>query len=120
MFDSIVELITTNTWAFVIAMIICLMIVLFLIKRLFKLAIVAVFILLIYVGYLFFSGQKVPTNIDEIIEHGSEQLERHQIEDRFRRARESIKERIIDELFRFDNDGNKLEDKLKGEVSEII
>ena len=118
MFDSTIELITANTWAFVIAVIICLSIVLFLIKRLFKLAILAIFLLFIYGGFLFFTGQKVPTNIDEIREHGSEQMEKYQIEDRFNRIRESIKERLIDEFFK--RKEREIEQKIKDEFSDVI
>jgi len=118
MLESFIELITTNTLAFIIAVIICLSIVLFLIKRLFKLAVCAAFILFIYVGFLFFTGQKVPTNMDEAIEHGSEQLEKYQIEDRFNRMRESIKDKIIEELFK--KKEKEIEDKLKSGLSEII
>ena len=116
--NSIVELITTNIWTFVIAIILCLSIVLFIVKRLFKLAIFAAVILLVYMGYLFFTGQKVPTTVDEMREHGSEQLKKYQIEEKLQRTKESIKNKAIEEFFKPKE--KDMNEKLKERLSEII
>ena len=94
MLDPIIELITANTLSLVITIILGIMIIIFLIKRLWRLVIISVFILLIYVGYLFFTGQKVPTNVDEILEHGSEQLKKYQIEDKLKKMKDGVKDSI--------------------------
>jgi len=99
MLNSIIEQITTNTLSFVIAVIICIMIVLFIIKKLYKMMVFSIVILLIYIGYLFFTGQKVPTNVDELLEHGAEQLKKHQIEERSQKMRDNIRTRIKEKLF---------------------
>ena len=55
----------------VIAIILSALILYSLVKKLVKLMLYLVAILIIYLGYLYFTGQELPKNINEIIDQGS-------------------------------------------------
>ena len=104
MIEAIIKLITSNIFVLIITIIICMMIVLFIVKKLFKMAIITIWILVFYIAYLFFTGQKVPTSKDEWLEHGSEQLKKHRFEDKLKEMKDNVKDKmkesIKEELFK--------------------
>ena len=100
MIDSIIELITANTWSLLITIILCIMIVLCILKRFSKMLIISIFVLLVYIGYLFFTGQKIPMNKDEILEHGSEQLKKYKIEDKIKKMEDDVKDKVKEDLLK--------------------
>lgn len=74
--EDIINTITSNKVYLVFAIIIGIMLFLAIVKRLIKLLIVSIIILIIYIGYLSYTGQKIPQTREEIIDHGSEQFEK--------------------------------------------
>ena len=98
MLDPVIGLVTQSTLSLVITIIICIIIVLCILKKFSKMIIISVSILLIYMGYLFFTGQKVPTNKDEILEHGSEKLKQYKIEDKMKKIENDIKDNIKENI----------------------
>ncbi len=100
--DYIIGLITANTLTLLAAIIIGLMVFLAIIKRFIRLFAVAVFILLCYAGYLYYTGQKVPVTKEEILEHGSEKLQEYRVKEKADRAageiRSGVREAVKDEV----------------------
>jgi hypothetical protein len=46
------------------------------IKRLISLIAITVCLLLLYAGYLYYTGQRIPVTRDDILKHGQEQVEK--------------------------------------------
>tara|TARA_Y100001934_G_C11918359_1_gene570042 strand:+ start:184 stop:492 length:309 start_codon:yes stop_codon:yes gene_type:complete len=59
----------------VIAIILSALILYSLVKKLVKLMLYLLAIFIIYLGYLYFTGQDYPTNVNDIIEQGAEIIE---------------------------------------------
>ena len=73
--EELIKTITSNTLYLAVAVILGVVIVLAVIKRMMKLIVLAVIVLACYVGYLHFTGQKVPKTREETVKHISEKLE---------------------------------------------
>lgn len=98
MLSNIIDIITSNTWLLVLCIIIVLMLVIAIVKHFMKLFLVAVLLLAAYAGYLAYTGQKVPTTSEDIIQHGAEKLDeiklnaiKKQIEETAKEAAEKAK-----------------------------
>ena len=74
--EDIINTITSNKVYLVLAVIIGITLVLSVIKRFFKLIVISTAILVIYVGYLYYTGQKIPETREEILEHGTEKFKK--------------------------------------------
>ena len=76
--DSINNIITalySDPVYLIIAIILSALILYSLVKKLVKLMLYLIAILVIYLGYLYFTGQDLPKNVNEIIEQGAEIIE---------------------------------------------
>ncbi|MCP4138585.1 MAG: hypothetical protein GY754_46935 [bacterium] len=73
--DNIINLITSNTLYLVIAIIICIMVVIAIVKKFMKLFLAALVVLGLYIGFLVYTGQNVPTDKAEILDHTSKKYE---------------------------------------------
>jgi ABC-type bacteriocin/lantibiotic exporter with double-glycine peptidase domain len=74
--DNLIDLLTSNVFYLIIAILIAIMVLITILKKLFKLFLVSVLVLVLYAGYLAYSGQKIPLTTEEILQHGSEQINR--------------------------------------------
>ncbi len=74
--ENLIDLLTSNVFYLVIAILIAIMVLITILKKLFKLFLVSVLVLVLYAGYLAYSGQKIPLTTEEILQHGSEQIDR--------------------------------------------
>ncbi|MCL1911804.1 MAG: hypothetical protein FWG13_06335 [Leptospirales bacterium] len=73
--QDILSALTSNKILLFLCVVICVMLVLAVIKRFLWLFVTAVLAVIIYAGYLSYTGQKIPVTKDEIIEHGRQKLE---------------------------------------------
>ena len=69
--NNIINALYSDPVYLVIAIILSALILYSLVKKLVKLMLYLVAILIIYLGYLYFTGQELPKNINEIIDQGS-------------------------------------------------
>jgi len=69
--NNIINALYSDPVYLVIAIILSALILYSLVKKLVKLMLYLVAILIIYIGYLYFTGQELPKNINEIIDQGS-------------------------------------------------
>jgi hypothetical protein len=67
---------TVNTILAIAAVIVTALLVFAFIKRLISLVAISVCLLLLYGGYLFFSGQRIPTTKSEMLNHGIQQIDK--------------------------------------------
>jgi hypothetical protein len=65
-----------NTILAIAALVLAVLLLYAFIKRLISLIAIILFMLMLYAGYLYFSGQRIPTTQKEIMSHGIEQLEK--------------------------------------------
>ena len=72
---DILPLIKSNPLMLIICIIAVVMLIIALIKRVLSLIVTAILVIIIYAGYLVYTGQQIPTNSDEIIEHLEKQVE---------------------------------------------
>ena len=70
--EKLIELITSNTLYLTIAIIIGVMIAISLVKKMIKMIILSFIVLVIYVGYLSYTGQKIPKTREETVKHVKE------------------------------------------------
>ena len=73
--NNIINALYSDPVYLVIAIILSALILYSLVKKLVKLMLYLIAILIIYLGYLYFTGQELPKNINEIIDQGSGALE---------------------------------------------
>ncbi|MDR3237789.1 MAG: hypothetical protein LBT84_04720 [Spirochaetia bacterium] len=73
--SDIISIITSNTVLLLVCILIGVMIIIAIIKRFLWLFITAALAVGVYAGYLVYNGEDVPTNSDEIIEHGRKKIE---------------------------------------------
>ena len=73
--QDIISAVTSNKILLFICVVICVMLVIAIIKRFLWLFVAAALIVGIYMGYLAYSGQKIPSTKDEVIEHGRQKIE---------------------------------------------
>lgn len=73
--NNIINALYSDPVYLVIAIILSALILYSLVKKLVKLMLYLIAILVIYLGYLYFTGQELPKNINEIIDQGSGALE---------------------------------------------
>jgi membrane protein implicated in regulation of membrane protease activity len=90
--QNLITIITSNTLFLVLAIIIAIMIALALIRHVFSLFVIAVLVLAAYAGYLAYTGQKIPTTSEEILKHGSEQLQKLKVEEMRKKGGQALKE----------------------------
>ncbi|MBC8358623.1 MAG: hypothetical protein ISS41_11535 [Candidatus Aminicenantes bacterium] len=74
--ESIISSLTSSPIFIIILAILVIIIVIAIIKRLLKLLIPVFILVVLYVGYLYFTGQKIPTTKEEILQHGKETIEK--------------------------------------------
>ena len=58
-----------------IAVILAMAVVLSVVKKLFKFAVILVAIVVLYIGYLYYTGEEIPKTADDLIENVSEKAE---------------------------------------------
>tara|TARA_Y100000741_G_C17864692_1_gene400391 strand:+ start:85 stop:384 length:300 start_codon:yes stop_codon:yes gene_type:complete len=73
--NNIITALYSDPIYFVIAIILSALILYSLVKKLVKLMLYLLAIFIIYLGYLYFTGQDLPTNVNDIIEQGTEIIE---------------------------------------------
>ena len=73
--NNIINALYSDPVYLVIAIILSALILYSLVKKLVKLMLYLIAILVVYLGYLYFTGQELPKNINEIIDQGSGALE---------------------------------------------
>jgi hypothetical protein len=73
--DSIINTLTSNPIFLIIFVVLVIVIIFALIKRLFKLLIPLLILIGLYAGYLYITGQKIPTTKEDIIKYGKEKIE---------------------------------------------
>jgi hypothetical protein len=66
--ENLYQIITSNPIYMIIAVIISILIVFSIIKKMIKLLIITAACLVIYVGYLQYTGQEIPENVNELID----------------------------------------------------
>jgi FtsH-binding integral membrane protein len=76
----------------VLSIIIVIMIAVALLRQVFSLFVIAVLVLALYAGYLAYTGQKIPTSSEEILKHGSEQLQKLKVDEMKRKGEQALKE----------------------------
>jgi len=74
--NNIINALYSDPVYLVIAIILSALILYSLVKKLVKLMLYLVAILIIYLGYLYFTGQELPKDINEIIDQGSGIIEK--------------------------------------------
>ena len=89
--EKILALLASNTILLVAVIIIAVMIIIAIVKKFMKLFLVAVLIVGLYVVYLAYSGQKIPTNSEEILRHGSEKIEQVDLDKLSEEGAETLK-----------------------------
>ena len=58
-----------------IAVILAIAVVLSIVKKLFKFAAILIAICVLYIGYLYYTGEEIPKTVDDLIENVSEKAE---------------------------------------------
>lgn len=74
--ESIINTLTSNSIFIVILVILAIVLIFSIIKRVFKLLVPILIIIGLYAGYLYMTGQKIPTTTDDIIDHSKKQIEK--------------------------------------------
>ncbi len=72
--EQIITFLTANKIVLAAAVIISILIILSVVKKLVKVALVLLAIAVLYTAYLVYSGQKVPKTKEEVIEHSEKKL----------------------------------------------
>ncbi len=70
--EGVIDTIISNPILLIITVILGILLVYSVIKKLFKVAVIVLIAGVIYVSYLAYTGQKVPTTKDEVMKHGKE------------------------------------------------
>jgi len=73
--ENIIETLLTNKIFIIIVILLTALVVYSLLKRLLKLIIFILIALILYVGYMTYTGQKLPGTSEELIKEGSEKIE---------------------------------------------
>ena len=74
--EKIIDLIGSDPLFMIIAAVLGIALIYTAIKKFIKVALLIALAIVIYFGYLAFTGQKIPTSKRELIEHGNEKLEK--------------------------------------------
>ncbi len=101
MLEQLIETLTSNPVYLAGAVVLALIIVIGFVKKLVKLAVFVIAIFVLFIGYLVYTGQEVPTSIDdikktvqeEVIDPGKEML-KEKAEDAKEKAVEKVKEEV--------------------------
>ncbi len=72
--ESIINTLSSNPVFLIILVILVIVIIFSIVKRLFKLLIPLIILIGVYAGYLYVTGQKIPTTKEDIIKHGKEKI----------------------------------------------
>ncbi len=73
--EGVIDTIVSNPLLLIITVVLGILILYSVIKKLFKMAVILIFVFIIYVSYLVYTGQKVPTTKTEVMKHGKELTE---------------------------------------------
>ncbi|MEA3296133.1 MAG: hypothetical protein U9Q27_03290 [Patescibacteria group bacterium] len=73
--ESIINTLSSNPVFLIIFVILVIIIIFSIVKRLFKLLIPLIILVGLYAGYLYNTGQNIPTTKEDIIKHGKEKIE---------------------------------------------
>jgi Ca2+/Na+ antiporter len=73
--ESIINALISNKLLLAVAVIVSILIILSALKKLVKIAVVLFAMLILYIGYLVYTGQNVPKTKDEIIEYGEKKID---------------------------------------------
>lgn len=68
--ENIVNEILSDKRVLILALLVLSLIIYFILKRLIKLIILAIIMLALFMGYMYYKGEKVPTPVMKIIEEG--------------------------------------------------
>ena len=74
--EELLKTITSNTLYLAIAVILGVVIIICIIKKMLKLLILSVIVIAVYIGYLHYTGQKVPGTREETVKHLKEKLDK--------------------------------------------
>ncbi len=89
--EGIIKVLTSNNILMILGLFLVAILIFSVIKQLLKLVYLAAILLVIYVGYLYYTGQKIPTTKDEVIKHSYEQF--NKIEKSRKEIMEDVKKR---------------------------
>ena len=73
--ESIIQALSSNPIFLIIFVIIIIVIIFSIVKKLFKLLIPLLILIGLYAGYLYFTGQEIPTTKENILKHGKNKIE---------------------------------------------
>lgn len=74
--DQIVKILTSEHIFLILGLILVAILIFSILKQVLKLIYFSVILILLYGGYLYYTGQKIPQTREELLQHGSEQLDR--------------------------------------------
>ncbi len=74
--QEVLDLITSNRVITLLMVIIAVILLIAITKQVFKLLFLVVILAGIYVGYLFYTGQPIPTTVNGVINHAKDQTEK--------------------------------------------
>ena len=95
--DQIIKIITSNNALMILGLFLVAILLFAIIKQVLKLIYLMVILVLLYGGYLFYTGQKIPKTQNELMKHGIEQLDK--INKSRKKFQEDIKnDKIPDDL----------------------
>ncbi|MFH1851453.1 MAG: hypothetical protein ABIA75_03835 [Candidatus Neomarinimicrobiota bacterium] len=110
MIEQLIETLTSNPVYLAGAVVLALIIVIGIVKKLLKLALLVVALFVLFIGYLVYTGQEVPTSLEgikktvqeEVIDPGKEML-KDKAEEAKEKAAEKVKEEVdkaVDEVLK--------------------
>ena len=106
MFDGWIETLTNllqNPFFLILAIILAATLVFGLIKKLFKLAMIVLVAFVVYIGYLLWTGQDVPTSIEDVKETMKETVSnsKENAEDTKEAVEEKVEETLLEKFIDF-------------------
>ncbi len=92
--ENLIDIITSNTLYLVLVILIAIMIIITILKKLFKLFLVSLIVLALYLGFMVYKGEKIPTNSQEIMDHLKKKKEELHLNTWKEKGKEAIKEEV--------------------------
>jgi len=74
--DQYINIVLSNPLYLAVAIIVGALLVFAILKRLARMLVTILIIIILYIGYLAYTGQEIPGTKEQIIRHGTEQLDR--------------------------------------------
>ncbi len=94
--DQIIKIVTSENALLILGLFLVAILLFAIMKQVLKLIYLVVILVMIYGGYLFYSGQKIPQTKDELLKHGFEQFDKIQ-ESRKKFQKDIIKHKLKDD-----------------------